>query len=379
MPTSAILLSETLDRIDRNVTENVAGVVASIAATVYAINSDPARNAHALREARRAAESFLRRLRAIRSSLDEIDEAIMGAKDLNERLANFIDVFIGKLVIQDFKAVMTSNHPYRRRFEIMSNIAELRSKPNDVGAAARAIFAAGMSKSLEEAESQFRADLSWLYGCFGKIDALFETITDHRSTLEGRLRNTIRYIDRSSPERASKMLHAAKAAIALREEMERAGENLEGIDFSPILLLERHGIWSERTLATPSQQRTEPQARPARKVAEPLEISLLRQLKRHYDRRFDPTPRQIVAWLEQRIEPGASRHASEFKIESLDDFLILDALRIRAIGGRHGAEAAIPDLSGWTAKPAAGRRQDEWATFADFTVTRPAPKRRAAE
>ncbi|HVI90715.1 MAG TPA: Wadjet anti-phage system protein JetA family protein [Dongiaceae bacterium] len=379
MPTAAVFLCEALDRIDRNVSESIAGVIGGIAAIMAQIKKDPARNAHALGEARRSAESFIRRLRAIRSSLDEIDEMIMGAKDLNERLTNFIDIFVGKLVIQDFKAVMTSNHPYRRRFEIMSAIADIRANTEAVQAAAKAIFDAGMAANVAEAENKFRTDLNWLHGCFDKIDALFERITDHRTTLEGRLRNTIRYIDRSSPERAAKMLNATKTALALREEMIEAGEDPEEPGFAPIPLLERHGVWSEKTLATPAEQRREPEARPVKKITEPPEVALLRRLKRAYERRFEPSSAAIIGWLEQRIEAGTSCYASAIQIETLDDFLMLDAVRLLAIGARFGSNASLPGIPGWSVKVVPGQREDDWAAFANFEISRDASKRRPAQ
>lgn len=379
MPTAAIFLCEALDRIERNVSESIANVIAGIAAIMAQINKDPARNAHALGEARRSAESFIRRLRAIKSSLDEIDEAIMGARDLNERLANFIDIFVGKLVIQDFKAVMTSNHPYRRRFEIISAIGDIRANSTGIEASAKAIFDAGMAASMEEAEHKFRLDLTWLHGCFDKIDALFEAITDHRSTLEGRLRNTIRYIDRSSPERANRMLQAAKAALALRDEMIDDGEDPDTTGFSPVPLLERHGVWSDRTLATPTEERPEPEARPVKKKVEPPEVALLRRLKKAYERRFDPGNAAILGWLESQVEPGKSCFASEIKVETLDDFLMLDTLRLLAVASRYGGTSSLPDLPGWSVRAAPGEREDDWATFANFEISRSAAKRRPAE
>lgn len=370
MPTAAVHLCEALDYIERNLSESIAGVIGQISATMDAINSNPSRNAHALREARRSGESFLRRLRALRSSLDEIDELIMGAKDLNERLANFIDIFIGKLVIQDFKAVMTSNHPYRRRFEIMSAIATIRSNAGDIQKAAQAIFDAGNAPSVEDAETQVRADLNWLHGCFDKIDALFETITDHRSALEGRLKNTIRYIDRSSPERASRMLHAAKAAWALRAELEEDGANSDALDFSPVPLLERHGIWSERMLAEPSEPRPEPEPRPVRKRAEPPEITLKRRLKRQFERRFDPQIPEIRKWLATHVPAGTQVLVSGLKIETLDDFLMLDTIRTMTAASRNLAENGIPGMPEWIARASSGRRSDEWASFDDFEIGR---------
>lgn len=370
MPTAAVHLCEALDYIDRNLSESIAGVIGQISATMDAVKLNPSRNAHALHEARRAGEIFLRRLRSLRSSLDEIDELIMGAKDLNERLANFIDIFVGKLVIQDFKAVMTSNHPYRRRFEIMSAIAAIRSDADSVQKAAQAIFDAGTAPSAEEAESQVRADLTWLHGCFDKIDALFETITDHRTTLEGRLRNTIRYIDRSSPERAARMLHAAKAAQALRLEIEGEGLNPDTTVFPLLPLLDRHGIWSEHMLAEPAERRPEPEARPVRKRVEPPEIKLKRWLKNQYERRFDPQPPEIRKWLVTHVPADAPVLASQMKIETLDDFLMLDAIRIMTAGSRHLEENAIPGMPEWLVKTGPGARSDEWATFDDFEISR---------
>jgi len=369
MPTAAVLLCETLDRIERNISESIAGVIGNISATMDGVKNNPARNAHALREARSLAESFIRRLRAIRSSLYEIDELIMGAKDLNERLTNFIDIFVGKLVIQDFKAVMTSNHPYRRRFEIMSAIADIRADAEKIHLAATAIFDAGNAASIEEAEAGFRSDLAWLYGCFDKIDALFEAITEHRATLEGRLRNTIRYIDRSSPERAAKMLNAAKAAWALRTEIEAEGLDPDKEGFSPIPLLERHAIYSEKTLAEPTEQRRAPEARPLRKNAEPPHIALLRRLKRQYERRFEPQPHEIRKWLILQIPAGEKRLASEIEIDTLDDFLMLDALRVLSAGSRY-TKQTVPGLQGWVVRPAGGARSDEWATFENFEIVR---------
>jgi hypothetical protein len=370
MPTASVYLCEALDYIDRNLSESIAGVIGSISATMEAVRSDPRRYAHALREARRSGESFLRRLRAIRSSLDEIDELIMGAKDLNERLANFIDIFIGKLVIQDFKAVMTSNHPYRRRYEIVSAIAAIRSNPNDVKDAAQAIFDAGNAPSLDEAENQVRADLNWLHGCFDKIDALFETITDHRTALEGRLKNTIRYIDRSSPERAARMLHAAKAAQALRAEIEGEGLDPDDFAFPLIPLLDKHGIWSEHTLAEPAERRQAPEPRPVRKRVEPPEVKLKRWLKNQYERRFDPQLPEIKKWLAAHVPNGAPVLASNIKIETLDDFLVLDSVRILTAASRHLPENTVPGMPDWQVAARAGERTDEWATFEDFEISR---------
>jgi hypothetical protein len=85
-------------------------------------------------------------------------------------------------------------------------------------------------------------------------------------------------------------------------------------------------------------------------------------------------PEQVLRFLERRVSPGDSRSASLLWIDTLDDFLAFEALRLSApaLGAGEAEGAVAKALSRhFTVEPIAGARvETDWLGCEDFEVHR---------
>jgi hypothetical protein len=238
----------------------------------------------------------------------------------------------------------------------------------DTGALADAYLEAHLGKDIAEARDVVHDDLFKIRRVFDRIEEAFLRIQHHRSRLETRLRNTVRYAGRRSGSFLQRseplLLHLDRLHLADR----RAGLTPPG------LLETRRDLMSPLLLARPRNSRaplaggvlTLPGFDPVRE--------LRKRLEREYLDRLVVTPRQISRFLERRVAPFGEGQAANFWLESVDDFLVFEALRLIVAAGEHDTDArriAAHLARYFEFEPNQQLRVDnDWLTCGGFTVRR---------
>ncbi|WP_423794566.1 Wadjet anti-phage system protein JetA family protein [Methylobacterium durans] len=65
-------------------------------------------------------------MRAILFDLRRIRKTLLEARGLRQKMETYFDEFIGELLLKDFQSILTFNHPYRFRDQIIGSARHLR-------------------------------------------------------------------------------------------------------------------------------------------------------------------------------------------------------------------------------------------------------------
>ena len=168
---------------------------------------------------------------------------------------------------------------------------------------------------------------------FDRIEEAFVRIQQHRARLETRLRNTVRY----AGWRSGSFLQRSEPMVLQLDRLHRAKRSPQLA--VPGALEVRRELMSPLLLARPRNSRlrlgggvlTLPRVDPVRE--------LRKRLEREYLDRLVVTPRQVSRFLERRVPPFGETQAASFWLESIDDFLAFEALRLVVAAGEADLQA----------------------------------------
>ncbi|WP_343610732.1 Wadjet anti-phage system protein JetA family protein [Novosphingobium sp.] len=365
MPSGAMRLVEFLCGLREGVSEQIGGIVIQIKNGLEALQRDARDNALGLHKAARDAATFGRYLRSVLSALREIDKQVVDAASVGERLRHYFEDFVERLLLQDYVAITTTSHPYRFRHRILGTIGAIEESLSDVEAIAEAYVEAHLAADAHGARDSVYDDLSKIRRVFDQIEDAFERIQQHRSRLETRLRNTVRYAGRRSGGF-----------------LQRSAPLLLKLDKLLLQPLEVDGLLEDRPAPICAALLTRPRHRRPIVAGDVLVLpppDPLRELRKRLEKGYldllAVKPEQVRAFLEARIAPGAQADARDFTIATVEDFLAFEALRLAVFSGITPAQRQnplsrhlAPDFA-FAALP--GRRIDnDWLTCSDFQVTR---------
>ncbi len=368
MPPGAMRLAEFLCGLKAGVSEQLGGLLVQIKTNLDHLELKARENALGLHKAARDAASFGRYMRSVLSALREIDKQVVASESINDRLRHYFEDFVERVLLQDYAAITTTSHPYRYRYRIIEALNRLEDSITDMGAIADAYLEARLASDMPGSREVVHEDLQRIRNVFEQIEHAFEAIQQHRGRLETRLRNTVRYAGRrsggfllrSSPVllRLDQLIAAGKADVTL-----------------PGVIAPRSPPLSPFLLARPRSARQPIVG--GSLVLMPVDPvwELRKHLERIYIQRLTIRPEQVVNFLESRVPHFGEIQASRFWIDTIDDFLAFEALRLVA----HSRAQEKPDdgvlvsvLSRrFTLTPIAGAIIDNnWLRCADFSVAR---------
>ena len=378
MSMGPLLVIQRLASLNKDVSQRFGGLIVTIRLNLEAIEKlnpqvldrKQREVALALREARNQADQFTRSLRAILSDLKRIRRAVMESKSVGDRLEAFFEEFVEQLLLKDFESILTVNHPYRYRDEIVDLARRIAHTPATMRVLSEEYVAANMSASVREAGFDVEADLLAIESTFDQIGEMFERIETFRRQLEARVRNTIKYA-----ERGTHGLVGRAGDLVRRLDGLMAGGRLPNatIEWS---LEPLRSPWSEFHHA-PSREPRKPVATQAlgERPSDPL-YEIRKQLRLEYIARIAPGPDKICRFLESQVPVAGVREARFILLETVDDFLAFDAARRFALTKEVPAEIArhfdlefAPDLP---------PHDSEWLRCANFIVRRHAAAGRRA-
>lgn len=338
MSPGAISVMETLSRIREGFALQFSGTLVQLNLALKGVADNPAENALSLNQVRSSLETFVRHLRAIISDLKRIRTEMVEGEGQRARLRIFFEGFVKRLLLKDFAALHTTNHPYRYKNEIRVAVRRLAANDHVVRVAAQTYAEHAdpelMSRGREWEVERHAAidttakrvvdDLNGLIEMLGHIDQMFERTRAFQVQLEERLRNMLRYKSRGRRDYARR-LDAALTRLTdfVSSNPDRAGEDiiegyLDGVERSFGMALH----------SAPRRERSAPAVAPVR-VSEPDPVDLfLRGLKNAYQRRLKPSPAQVAAFVERAMGYRSGVAAAETQLHSIDDFLAFDALSL---------------------------------------------------
>lgn len=331
MPLGPQYVVERLETLSSDVSQRFGGLVVHIKASLELVerlgekSSETTRGeaAHALREARVKADSFIRTLRAIISDLRRIRRAITDAQSLKQKMDTYFEEFIGELILKDFQSILTYNHPYRFRDQIIDLARKIAYSDDLRDHVGRGYQEIGVGRDLREATEEATSDLLSLETAFDVVGDMFDRIAQFRRALETRLRNTVKYAERG--ERGL----VARAGAIVRRMNTRLSEEPERYTTptAPTWIRPNFVPWSASQLPKARKPRTPIRERPLESRPEDPIYEMRKRLKAEYLERIQPKPEGVRRFLDARVDPARETSARQIEITSVDEFLAFDALR----------------------------------------------------
>lgn len=366
MPPAAMLLAERLAAIEKGLATSFRGVVITIRNALASVRQDPKVNAVGLNKAAELAVKFSRELRAVLSHLRSIERDILGAENLNQRLATFFEDFIGRLVLKDFESIYKTNHPYRFKRQILEDSETVASEGHIRDQVVDGYVDGELAAEPITAGHRLDQDLSTIRTVFDNIDQTFERINGFRVRLEARLRNTVKYAelgDRRHSQRLSGLIARLDEAMVGVTEAEP-----EWLDrkWPEGLVLPFFSPWAPQLLAEPRSPR---QPVPAGIIRRPQHDPVLaewRRLLRDYNDMFIVDSRRVLRFLESRVLPGSSGEARFLPIDTVEDFLAFEQLR----RFRHAPPPTFTEHFEFAPCPQDRWRDDDWLKCENFIIRR---------
>jgi hypothetical protein len=370
MPMGPLLVIERFASLNRDVSQRFGGLVVQIRLGLEAVAqltpavTDRAQreSALALRAARQQADQFTKSLRAILADLKRIRRTVMESKSLSDRLEAFFAEFVEELLLKDFAAILTFNHPYRFRDEIVDLARRIAYTPAAMQVIAEEYLSAGISTNLETARLDAEGDLLTIEAMFAQIGEMFERIETFRRHLEARVRNTIKYAERGSQGLVGRSASLVRRLDCLLADGRHGDALLETV-IEPL-----RSPWSPHHHAVIRQPRRPVESSPlSGRPTEPL-YELRKRLRLEYIARIAPQPEEVRRFLDQQVAAFGTKEARFMELLTIDEFLAFDAARRYALTGEIPREVAR--CFSLEPAPHTPPHDSEWVRCTNFVVRR---------
>jgi hypothetical protein len=368
MAMGPLLVIQRLASLNKDVSQRFGGLIVQIRLNLEAVEklnpqvTDRRQReaALAVREARNQADQFTKSLRAILSDLKRVRRTVMESKTVAGRLEAFFEEFVEQLLLKDFQSILTFNHPYRFRDEILDLARRISYASETMQVLAEEYAAASMAPTIEEGRLEAEGDLLAIEATFGQIGEMFERIETFRRQLEARVRNTIKYAERGTQGLVGRAGDLVRRLDALLRD---GREHVATVEWS---LEPLRSPWSEHHQASAREPRRPVEAQPlSDRPSDPL-YELRKQLRLEYIMRIAPGPEEVRRFLERQVPPFGTKEARFMELKTVDDFLAFDTARRFALTRDIPPEIARAFELEFT--PEAPPHDSEWLRCSNFIV-----------
>ncbi len=254
----------------------------------------------------------------------------MQSPDLNERLRTFFDDFIERMLVRDLRVIHSTNHPMRFRREIIDRSQSLLHDDGVRIPVTEEYVKNQIAADHDHAMRLYVEHLTSIHLVFGEVDNYFHEITASRRKLESRLRNTVRYMERSDASVLPTLARAIVALDSLSNGTNDTGLTPAGV---PAMLFDAVGPYAPHLLASPQTRRAPIDPEPVRRRQRDPAISLYRKLVHDFNALFNVPPSVVKRFLERNVPPFGEKEAKHIQIGSLEDFIAFDQARRYLIAG----------------------------------------------
>lgn len=372
MPMGALLVIQRLASLKTDVSQRFGGLVVHIKASLDMVetlapgDAEKARSSavHALREARIQAGQFVKTLRAILSDLRRIRKSLIESENLRQKMDTYFEEFIGELILKDFQAIHTFNHPYRFRDQIITATRRITYDPAILSILAEGYVEIGIAPDIEKGREESVSDLLSIEMTFDTVGEMFERIAQFRRALEMRLKNTVKYAElgeRGLSSRARALV--SRLDVLLSAERQRYDEPDVPAQIAPPF-----DAWSEKQLAQPRQAR-QPIVRRALagRPHDPI-YEFRKRLRAEYLERISPSPERVNAFLKSVAGSHGTVEARFVELRTVDDFLAFNAARRYALTG--DLPSPVSEEFSLEYLPESEPHDCEWLRCGNFSIRR---------
>jgi len=367
MTLPAQALAERLNEIEGGLEQYLGGVVIEIRNALNAIEARPEENALGLKKAVDSAAGFIRRLRAIHATLVGIRKELRNATDIKGRLRALLEEFVGRVLIQDFKNLMTmNNHPYRFKSDIVGQAGRLMNDAVVLRQVAHGYVANQVAPKQEEAESLVYTHLGNIQEAFESIDAAFGNLNRFRHELELRLNNTVRYMDRINDRTSAALTRAIEAVGRAEYVLARAQKEpltyYTRLVMTPGRLDKGNNVGRRGSFSVPPAPRARSERQALAIAEKDPAIVALRALTHRWNLLANPSFGRVMEWLDRKVRPGETIDARMLQINDVPEFFAFMKLRMEILHlGAH---------KDFVFERMAGRREDDWIDTDNFRIRR---------
>lgn len=354
------LLSALLE-ISSQRTRLYGGVVQSIYNSIRQVKEQPEEQAAALAEAAHQAHEFFLHLRSLEYGLRDLTKSLKNIHDPKKLLGSFFTDFVEEFLVADYKTLHTQENPFRFRTEILRIVRELRFSTIAKETLPTAYLRLQIVKSLGDALGRVDQDLQVLQRVFEEADNHLARIDTYRSSLERRVAESIRYLDKTQPGAAARLARLTSRLADVDESMLCM--------LPPLHRMARILPLSPKSPRSPSSTKQPPDPQRLRiRVPNPAHAERLKAI-REYQKRRQVDPKRIEEYLERSLANHNEISARNLSIETVDDFIAfahLRQLKRFAQMGKAGQRLA----NDYEVRSGNAFQENQWLRFKDFTVIR---------
>lgn len=352
----ARLLLQALLDIKSGKVRSFGGEVLQVKTLVEAAIRDPESASENLTWASAHSERFMTNLRAIVGAMRKVEQQMKGQSSVTGMMDAFFHNYITDNYIADYRKLRRENNPYRFRHELVERVRASMDNAVLVGLLSEAFVREGRAPTISEAETIIIDAFFTIAEVFSSIDSHIDMIDATNSRIERRILNINRFLTRMGDDQTGQFIDVAKllgkSNLAPDEDLD-VGYNL--LETMP-----------------PSDATSLYKSRPPRKIPPPVIVKkreknpalvAYEQAKRQYIDRAHVSPARVLAFLEDKMDGASTIKASELKINTLDDFFVLERL--------HVVKALYPEqLKTIRLRKLGTKISNEWISCPDFEIER---------
>lgn len=330
MPREAHALLSALMTLKEELRVDISAEASLIDSGILAAYQDPAGKVMNIASARRQAVQLRRSIDGVLTSLHRIEEDLIQSDGLADLLARFMDRFVEKLLLENYRALKASAYnPMRFQRSIQTNTELFMNDDGQIARGAVALADQGLAKDIDTARLQILQDLTRIRDVFSGLGEKLDVIDRFSHKLERRIATTVRYQETARNVRQETLRNAIRIAFA-----ELAAGNI--LSITPLVDIPLP--YSTATLALPKKARepVEPQLR-RRKIVDPAD-ALRERMIDTYVASMEVTPRVVAERLADLAPTDTFLDLDKFEPESARDLAVLYEVRNAAPGAFAGLD-----------------------------------------
>lgn len=313
-PANSFLL-RSLTSISRLEKRSYGGAILNVLSSLESAVSDPAGRGIALEEAAQTAADFSAHLTDMLLGLRELKISLSASSTPQEIVRSFFDRFVEHILVSDYKTLKTKNNPFRFRRQILSMMRDLQFDPLKLGQLAQH-YQMQYELDPEESEALVQQHINRVIRIFESVDQRLAAIDDFRYQLEKRVADTVRYMDKTTPGMA------ARLSRLIAELGKKDGREIPHIN-----TLDEVRFISPSSVRSPIRRRIETKPRIITQVEIDPKVLELRRLFKEWKERREVKVDKIEAYLEEQFAGRDKLDATEFRIDSIEDYICFSYVR----------------------------------------------------
>lgn len=215
MPREAHALISALVTLQEELKVNISAEASLIDSGIIAAYQDPAGKVMNIASARRQAIQLRRSIDGVLTSLHRIEEDLMRSEGLADLLATFMERFVEKLLLQNYRLLKASSYnPMRFQRSIRANTERFLNDDGQISRAAVALADQGLAPDVRGAQAQIIEDLSRIREVFVNLGEKLDLIDRFSHKLERRIATTVRYQETARNVREESLRNAIRLLFA---------------------------------------------------------------------------------------------------------------------------------------------------------------------